>query len=95
LCVHSNKEGISGSGTRSRPIVYGKTPLPKQKNDKVAETSAKRESEPKRFGQRFGYFAAEGKVTRPGGRNAPRPFAPQARNTFSVPKTQKRMAKIV
>jgi hypothetical protein len=75
LCVHSNKEGISGSGTRSRPIVYGKTPLPKQKNGKVAETSAKRESEPKRFGQRFGYFAAEGKVTRPGGRNIPFSFA--------------------
>ncbi|MBQ5567353.1 MAG: hypothetical protein IIT35_05800 [Oscillospiraceae bacterium] len=62
---------MSGSGTRSTPIVYSKTTLPKQKAKQLLKFPQGGSLEPKRFKRHFGDFVAVDKVTRPGGRNIP------------------------
>ena len=68
LCVCLNEDCTSGSGTRSTPVVYGKTlysfPLNFGIDLHVAKGVLNR-----RFKRRFAFFAAVGKEGRAGARN--------------------------
>jgi len=87
---------MSGSGTRSTPIVYSKTILPKQKAKQLLKFPQGGSLEPKRFKRHFGDFVAVDKVTRPGGRNIPfragaqnTPLCAGARNILPFPQQNK------